>query len=41
MDAVVVSTQEKAVEVAVLMQLKQGWNKSMWMKLPVMTVAVV
>ena len=41
MDTVVVATQEKAVEVAALLQLKQGQNKSMWMKLPAVKVAVV
>ena len=40
MDAVVAATQEKAVEVAAFLQLKQGWNKSMWTKLPAMEVAV-
>ena len=40
MDAVVVAMQEKAVEVAALLQLKQGRNKSMWMKLPAVEVAV-
>ena len=33
--------QEKSVEVAALLQLKQGQNRSMWMKLPAVEVAVV
>ena len=41
MDAVVVTTQEKAVEVAALLRLKHGRNKSMWMNLPDVEVAVV
>ena len=41
MDAVVVATQEKAVEFAALLQLKQGNKKSTWMKLPAVKVAVV
>ena len=41
MDAVVVAKQEKEVEVAELLQLKQGRNRSTWMKLPAMEVAVV
>ena len=41
MYAAVVAMQEKAVEVAALLQLKQGRNRSMWMKLPAMEVAVV
>ena len=41
MDAVVVVTQENAVEVATLLQLKQGRNMSMWTKLPAVEVAVV
>ena len=40
MDAVVVATQEKVFEVAALLQLKQGQNKSMWTKLPAVEVAV-
>ena len=41
MYVVVVATQEKAVEVAALLQLKQGRNRSMWTKLPDVEVAVV
>ena len=41
MDAVVVATQEKSVEVAALLQLKQGRKMSTWMKLPAVEVAVV
>ena len=41
MDAVMVAAQEKADEVAALLQSKQGNNKSMWMKLPAVEVAVV
>ena len=41
MYAVMVATQEKAVKVVVLLQLKQGLNRSMWMKLPACEVAVV
>ena len=41
MDAVVVTTQEKAVEVAALLHLKQGQNRSIWMKLTAVEVAVV
>ena len=41
MGVVVIATQEKAVEVAAFMQLRQGRYKSMWRKLPVMKVAVV
>ena len=41
MDGVVVATQEKSVEVAALLHLKQGRNKSIWMKLPAVGVAVV
>ena len=41
MDAVVVATQENAVKVAALLQLKQVRNKSMWMNLPAVEVAVV
>ena len=40
MDAVVVVTQEKAVEAVESMQLKQGWNKSMWTKLSDVEVVV-
>ena len=40
MDAVVVATHKKAVEVAAVLQLKQGQNKSMWTKLPAVEVAV-
>ena len=35
-----VATQEKAVKVAALLQLKQGRNKSMWTKLPAVEAAV-
>ena len=41
MDTVVVATQEKAAEVAALLQLKQGRNRSIWKKLPTVEVAVV
>ena len=41
MDTVVAATQEKSIEDASLLQLKQGLNKSMWMKLPSVEVAVV
>ena len=41
MDAVVVAKQEKAVDVSSLLQLKQGLNRSMWMKLPACEVVVV
>ena len=41
MDAVVVAIQEKAVKIAALLQLKQVWNRSMWMKLPAVEVGVV
>ena len=41
MGTVVVATQEKAVKVTALLQLKQGRNRSMWMKLPDVEVAVV
>ena len=41
MYAVVVAMQEKAVEVATLLQLKLGRNRSMWMKLPVVEIVVV
>ena len=41
MDAVLVATQEKAVEVAALLQLKQGRNRSICTKLPAVEVAVV
>ena len=41
MNAVVVATQEKAVKVAALLHLKQGRNRSMWMMLPYVYVAVV
>ena len=41
MDAVVVATQGKAVEVAALLQLKQGRNRSMWMKLLAVEFMVV
>ena len=41
MDAVVVATQEKAVEVAALLQLKHGRNRSMWKKLTSVEVAVI
>ena len=41
MDGVVVATQEKSVEVAALLHLKQGRNRSMWMKLLDVEVAVV
>ena len=41
MDTVVVETQGKTVEVAALLQLKQGQNMSMWMKPPVVEVVVV
>ena len=40
MDAVVVAKQEKAVDVSSLLQLKQGRNRSMWMNLLAMQVAV-
>ena len=40
MDAVVVVMQEKAVEVAALLKLKQGRNKSMWSNLTAVEVAV-
>ena len=40
MNAVVVTTQENAVEVAALLQLKQGWNMNMWMNLPAVEVVV-
>ena len=36
-----VVTQEKAAEVAALLQLKQVRSRSMWMKLPDAEVAVV
>ena len=35
------TTQENAVEAAALLQLKQGRNRIMWMKLPAVEVAVV
>ena len=41
MDSVVVDTQEKAIEFAALLQLKQGQNRSMWTKLPAVEVVVV
>ena len=41
MDAVVVVTQEKAVDVAALLQLKHGRNRSIRMKLLAMEVTVV
>ena len=41
MDVVVLLTQENEVEVAALLQLKQGRNKSMWMKMPAVEVVVV
>ena len=36
-----VATQEKVVEVAALLQLTQGRNRSMWTMLPAVEVAVV
>ena len=36
-----VATQEKAVEFAAFLYLKQGRNRSMWMKLPAVKVRVV
>ena len=41
MDAVVVAIQEKEVEVEALLQLKQGRNRSTWMNLLAVEVAVV
>ena len=41
MYAVMVPTQENTLEVVVLLQLKPGQNKSMWMKLPAVEIAVV
>ena len=36
-----VATQKKVVGVAVLLQLKQGRNRSMWTKIPAVEVLVV
>ena len=41
MNAFVVAKQEKAVEVKALLQLKQGRNRSVWMKLLAVEIAVV
>ena len=41
MDTLVVAMQEKAVEVAALLQLKQGRIRSIWMKLLAVEVVVV
>ena len=41
MDAVVVTKQENVGEVTALLKLKHGRNRSIWMKLPAMEVAVV
>ena len=41
MDAFVVAMQEKAVEVAAFLQLKEGRNRSIRRKLPAVEVTVV